>query len=300
MVENTSTVCPECKGLGLTLILRGGERFAAQCSCRIGKRSEMRLKRARIPKRYMHCTLRNFSVLPEADPSLDAALTKARGFALRYPLETGDQGLLFTGAVGVGKTHLAVGLLRELVEQRGATGIFCDYRDLLRQIQNSYSPQVAVTEAEILRPVFDAEILVLDELGAVKKTDWVWDTVAHILNTRYNDKKTTIITTNYPNRQSASVEAQISVTDSGVSRSQQRNEIDAAVREQTLGDRIGELMLSRLQQMCVTVPMYGDDYRRAVRRASFSVSRNTSEQQQTDTKADDVMADYVRRLSSKS
>ena len=53
------------------------------------------------------------------------------------------------------------------------------------------------TEIEILRPVFEAEVLVLDELGASKPTEWVWDTVAHILNTRYNDKRTTIITTNY-------------------------------------------------------------------------------------------------------
>ncbi len=269
MVQNTSSVCPECKGLGLTLLLRGGEQYAVECSCRMSKRSEMRLKRARIPKRYAHCSLQNFDILRDSDPSLSLALMKARGFAQGYPLETRDQGLLFTGGVGVGKTHLAVGVLRELVEQRGATGIFCDYRDLLKQIQNSYSPQVAATEAEILRPIFDAEVLVLDELGAVKKTDWVWDTVAHILNTRYNDKKTTIITTNYPNLRSALVEAQTSVTDSGVSRSQQRNEIDAAAREQTLGDRIGELMLSRLQQMCITVLMQGDDFRRTVRRASF-------------------------------
>ncbi|MHB1796355.1 MAG: ATP-binding protein [Acidobacteriaceae bacterium] len=161
-----------------------------------------------------------------------------------------------------GKTHLAVGLLREMVEQRGATGIFCDYRDLLKQIQNSYNPQVATTELEILRPVFEAEILLLDELGAVKPTDWVWDTVAHILNTRYNDKRTTLITTNYPNQASALIERD-------VPRYSPANAAARAMREETLGDRIGERMRSRVQEMCIPVIVQGQDFRQAVRRASF-------------------------------
>ena len=85
------------------------------------------------------------------------------------------------------------------MSERGATGLFYDYRDLLKEVQNSYNREVAATELEILRPVFEAEVLVLDELGAAKPTDWVWDTVAHILNSRYNDRRTTIITTNYAN-----------------------------------------------------------------------------------------------------
>ena len=205
-----------------------------------------------------------------AQTPLGIALMATRRFAEGYPLETGGRGLLLTGSIGCGKTHLAVGLLRELIEQRGATGIFCDYRDLLKQIQNSYNPQVATTELEILRPVFEAEILLLDELGAVKPTDWVWDTVAHILNTRYNDKRTTVITTNYPNLPSALVQSQsASVTDRDVSRSEPARQAARAMREESLGDRIGERMRSRLQEMCIPVFMQGDDFRRTVRRASF-------------------------------
>ena len=198
------------------------------------------------------------------------ALMAARRFAEGYPLETGGRGLLLTGSIGSGKTHLAVGLLRELIEQRGASGIFCDYRDLLKQIQNSYNPQVATTELEILRPVFEAEILVLDELGAVKPTDWVWDTVAHVLNTRYNDKKTTLITTNYPNLAPGFIQTQsTSVSDRDVSRSGPTTAAARAMREETLGDRIGERMRSRLQEMCISVTMQGADFRQTVRRASF-------------------------------
>ncbi|MGC1783511.1 MAG: ATP-binding protein [Acidobacteriaceae bacterium] len=261
MTEHTTSVCPRCGGLGLTLVHRNGEQFAAECICRVERKFDLRLKRARIPERYTHCSLENFDILRDADPSLGMALLATRRFADGYPLETGGRGLLFTGSIGAGKTHLAVGLLRELIEQRGATGIFCDYRDLLKQIQNSYNPQVATTELEILRPVFEAEILVLDELGAVKPTDWVWDTVAHILNTRYNDKRTTIITTNYSNQ--ASILAGTKPYDS------HRTQSQMASREETLGDRIGDRMHSRLQEMCITVSMLGKDFRQTVRRASF-------------------------------
>ena len=124
---------------------------------------------------------------------------RRRNFVREYLPGTDGTGLLLTGSIGVGKTHLAVGILQALITERGAKGLFFDYRDLLKQVQNSYNRSVEVTELEVLRPVFEAEVLVLDELGASKPTDWVWDTVAHILNTRYNDRRTTIITTNYAN-----------------------------------------------------------------------------------------------------
>jgi DNA replication protein DnaC len=101
-------------------------------------------------------------------------------------------------------------------------------------------------------------VLVLDELGAAKPTDWVWDTVAHILNTRYNDRRTTIITTNYPNLAPL-------VATAGANAA-----LRGATHEETLGDRIGERMRSRLQEMCVVVEMHGEDFRQKVKRASFA------------------------------
>jgi DNA replication protein DnaC len=213
------------------------------------------LGRAHIPRRYEHCTLENYDTdLPYSHRTQGVALLTARKFIENYPLETGGRGLLLTGSIGVGKTHLAVGILQALVAERGATGLFYDYRDLLKQVQNSYNAQVRETELEVLRPVFEAEVLVLDELGASKPTDWVWDTVAHILNTRYNDRRTTIITTNYANL--------------GPLGGPQKNP-DKTAREETLGDRIGERMRSRLQEMCVVVEMQGEDFRQKVKRASF-------------------------------
>ena len=215
---------------------------------------EQMLGRAHIPRRYEHCILESYDTnLPYSHRTQVSARLTAKKFIEGYPLETDGKGLLLTGSIGVGKTHLAVAILQALVTERGATGLFYDYRDLLKQVQNSYNSQVRETELEVLRPVFEAEVLVLDELGASKPTDWVWDTVAHILNTRYNDRRTTIITTNYAN-------AGPLVTESGAR---------ASMREETLGDRIGERMRSRLQEMCVVVEMQGEDFRQKAKRASF-------------------------------
>src|SRR5215470_8677694 len=239
-----SEVCPKCDGMGMRILLRAdGSQAAEACECRYEQRITRLLSRAGIPRRYEHCSLDSYeSSFPGADRSLGMAALMARRFVDRYPADTDGRGLLMTGSIGVGKTHLAVGILQSLVLEKGVHGLFCDYRELLKEIQNSYNPQVATTELEILAPVFESEVLVLDELGAAKPTDWVWDTVAHILNTRYNDRRTTIITTNYANL--APLE--------GLPR-----ENGKAAREETPGDRIGERMRSRLQQMCVVAEMQG-------------------------------------------
>jgi DNA replication protein DnaC len=251
-------VCALCEGSGVVVVDRpDGSRAARDCACKLERRVARMIAQTNIPRRYEHCSLDSFDTdFPAASKSLKVAHRSARKFVESYPLETRGTGLLLTGSIGTGKTHLAVGILQALVAERGATGLFYDYRELLKQVQNSYNRQVQATELEILRPVFEAEVLVLDELGASKPTDWVWDTVAHILNTRYNDRRTTIITTNYANA---------GPLGSGLEVSGAR----AAMREETLGDRIGERMRSRLQEMCVVVEMNGADFRQTVNLARF-------------------------------
>jgi DNA replication protein DnaC len=254
-------VCSVCEGSGLRVVEEDGRLVARPCECRIERRVARMLARARIPRRYEHCTLESFeSGYRGADKSLKAARLMVQRFVEGYPVETDGKGLLLTGDIGVGKTHVAVGLLKELIIQRGVSGLFYDYRELLKEVQNSYNREVAATELGILRPVFEAEVLVLDELGAAKPTDWVWDTVAQILNSRYNERRTTIITTNYAN--AAGLMTSAAQT--------QESPAKRAMRDETLGDRIGERMLSRLQEMCVVVEMRGKDFRQSVARASFA------------------------------
>ena len=253
------STCPICGGLGIVEENSPtGLWISRACECQTVDRFSRRLTAARIPDRYNRCSLDTYATdFRGADPSLGMALITATKFANAYPVDTGGRGLLFVGTVGLGKTHLAVGVLKALIRERGARGLFCDYRELLKSIQNSYNPQVKTTELELLKPVFDAEILVLDDLGAQKPNEWVWDTVALILNSRYNDKRTTIITTNYPDLPPGA----------GVKLDQDGKK--AAVSEDTLGDRIGERMRSRLSEMCVRVEMKGEDLRQTTERARF-------------------------------
>ena len=251
--------CEVCGGVGLVRVMNAeGLWVSRACECQQIEREERRLAAAHIPERYRHCSLDTYDpAFPGANASLAKALRFARQFADAYPVNTAGNGLLFAGTAGLGKTHLAVGILQRLVKERGVRGIFCDYRELLKSIQNSYNPQVQTSELELLEPIFAAEVLVLDDLGAQKPNEWVWDTVALILNTRYNDKQTTIITTNYIDLPAGSG---FKVDEKG----KQPAKID-----DTLGDRIGDRMRSRLAEMCVRVEMSGEDFRQTVKRARF-------------------------------
>jgi DNA replication protein DnaC len=218
-----------------------------------GARTQRLLEAARIPARYEHCELTNFD--PPRGPyyeALSSARLQAGRFVEEYPVE--KTGHLIVGPIGVGNTHQAAGILKELIASKGISCLFYDCRELLKEIQNSYNASVQTTELEVLRPVFDAEVLALDELGAVKPTEWVWDTVSLILNTRYNNKRATIITTNFPDEPAAAAAGPRG---------------SSLMREETLGDRIGERMRSRLHEMCRIVPMQGEDFRKRVKSASF-------------------------------
>jgi DNA replication protein DnaC len=253
------SVCRICDGVGLVRVVNAtGQWVSRACECQEMEREQRRLAAAHIPERYRGCTLDTFDPeFKDADKSLGFALTAARKFVDAYPVDTAGKGLLFTGTLGVGKTHLAVGVLRRLVRERGVRGLFVDYRELLKSIQNSYNPQVQTTEIELLQPVFTAEVLVIDDLGAQKPNEWVWDTVALILNTRYNDKQTTIITTNYADLPAGA----------GFKPAEKGDK--PAKSEDTLGDRIGDRMRSRLAEMCVRVHMTGEDLRQSTQRATF-------------------------------
>ena len=188
-------VCSLCEGTGWKSVSIGSERRVTRCDCRRQARTQTLLTAARIPKRYEHCEISNFE-FDGPHRALASSRLAACKFVEEYPVDS--TGLLLIGSIGVGKTHLAVGIVKELVLSKGIACLFYDYRELLKQIQNSYNDSVKATELDVLRPVFETEVLVLDELGAIKPTEWVWDTVSLILNTRYNDNRTTIITTNFP------------------------------------------------------------------------------------------------------
>jgi DNA replication protein DnaC len=223
-------VCQFCFGSGMEVVPGKGAR---RCRCRTQNNQAKMVEAARIPRRYDQCSLQNYYPVKGNGTQL-RAFQYAFRLAREYPAV--ERGLVFMGPVGVGKTHLSVAIMRGLIE-KGVPCLFYEFGSLLKEIQNSYNPISQTSELKVLAPVFEAEVLVLDELGASKPTDWVRDTMMQIINTRYNDKKLTIFTTNYLDGR--------------------RNE-----RDETLEDRIGVRLRSRLYEMCKTVHLEGEDYRK--------------------------------------
>jgi DNA replication protein DnaC len=255
--------CTLCRGTGWKLVprtdgLRGN--VAVACDCGMEERATRVMERARVPKRYEHCDFESYVTdlvdgktwTTQHSQSLKNANLVTQGFVRDYP-GSAEKGLLLMGPSGVGKTHLAVAALKELIH-RGHAGLFCDYRELLKEIQASYNPASESTEMSILEPIRTVEVLVLDDLGASKPSAWVLDIIGLVLNARYNERRVTILTTNYLDEASNAEPAPRSPAGQRV-----------VVREDVLGDRIGARMRSRLYEMCRTVEVFAPDFRREVR-----------------------------------
>ena len=219
--------CPHCEGSGWKVVERtteGAQALAADrpgagagepkmvwavpCDCTTGDRTERALQRARVPERYRHCDFENYetdneieNVSREQMAAWNRSLAQAKLVVQRFAENSlfrvrSEHGLLLMGPCGVGKTHLAVSAMKEIV-LRGHSGLFYDYRELLKAIQDSYNPESQATEMSVLEPVLKTEILVLDDVGSSKPSLWALETVGHVLNTRYNEKRVTLLTTNF-------------------------------------------------------------------------------------------------------
>jgi len=223
--------CPVCDGTGWKLVDVDGVRRATRCDCWREQLTSRLVTDARIPRRYQHCDFGNFRAYNE---SLRKAKARAVKLAEAFPVV--DRGLFLEGQPGVGKTHLAVAVLRQVMATRGAHGLYYDTRDLLRVIRSTYDPVVRTTELEVLRPVMTAELLVLDDLGAEKTSEWVEETLNLIVNTRYNERRVTVFTSNY--------EAKPEETD-----------------PDSLLCRVGFRMYSRLHEMCDFLQLDALDFR---------------------------------------
>ena len=244
-------VCPICFGTGTRI---EPDKGAIICDCRRTNRGTRSLDAARIPPRFRECSFHNYYPNPRNDSQYFAHNFASRLVA-DYP--DVDTGLLFMGPVGVGKTHLAIAILRELIEKKGAACLFFESGSLLKAIQDSYNPVSQTSEMRVLAPVYQADVLVLDELGATVPTNWVRDTLYQIINTRYNQKKLTIFTTNYFD--------EVRVTNGDSETGEPKRRTFASPRVEgltTLEERIGAPLRSRLYEMCKKVVIEGDDYRK--------------------------------------
>ena len=189
--------CPTCQDTRWKIVERDGVRRATRCDCWRAINTERLFADARIPRRYVHCSLDNF--ITYDNEKLQKAVVRARRFADAFPVV--DKGLFLIGPPGIGKSHLAVAVLKHVIATRGARGLFYDVRELLKMIRSTYNPEVKATEIEVLQPVMSAELLVLDDIGAEKTSEWVEETLNLIVTTRYNERRLTIFTSNYEEKE---------------------------------------------------------------------------------------------------
>jgi DNA replication protein DnaC len=230
-------ICSTCNGSGW-VPLSPGSLHVKPCTCQGDLRRRQRISAASIPRRYFpHCTLSGFN--DRNNPELIAAKARVTEFASCWPGTTDQRGLLIMGGCGVGKTHLAVGVLQDIIDaDKPGRLLFSNFQELIQQIQSSFDAESNIRKSEILDPLLNADLLVLDELGSQKSTTFVEDILYYIINTRYNDQRATIFTTSY-------------------------FDTPAAAGDACLHDRIGHRLRSRLYEMTESVVIRrADDYRK--------------------------------------
>jgi DNA replication protein DnaC len=229
-------VCNRCNNTGWVSLGPESNRVEP-CGCQGDLRRQQRMLSASIPKRYAHCSLDTFR--EKGATALKNAKRRVQEFIDLWPGTDEGRGLLLMGGCGVGKTHLAVAVLVEIIRS-GKPGrvLFSNFQELIQEIQASFDSEAQVSKSEIMRPLLEVDLLVLDELGSQKPTTFVQDILYYVINTRYNEERATIFTTNY-------------------------FDTPADPKEETLTQRIGTRLRSRLYEMASLVDFTGaTDYRR--------------------------------------
>jgi DNA replication protein DnaC len=246
--------CPRCDGTGRAYELRDGYQFASICSCQQLRRGIALHNEAKLPAVLAGRDLD--SVKPHF-AELETALEIARNYCHRFiPKQTKD-GLLFSGPVGTGKTHLLSSILRYMTVEKRVKCRYVEISFLYSEIRGGFSQNRS--SLDIIAPLADVPLLAIDELGKGKMSPFEQETIDELISRRYNGGKPTLLATNYQVGEEMRPKERFS--------SSEKRAADANL-EYSLKERVGERVYSRLHQMCkfVIFPGTAMDYRRMTAR----------------------------------
>jgi DNA replication protein DnaC len=223
-------ICPFglCDGDGF--VVDEATRVAQPCRCRAHRveRRRARSLSAVIPRKYRGAS---FDRAPVTDmPAPQVQLVRRFVRDLDANLDAG-RGLWFYGSVGTGKTTLAMLVSRAALDAGRSVAIYSLPR-LLAEIRATFETDSEGSYVDFLDRLVAVDLLHIDDVGAERTSDWVLEQLYAIVNARYEDERSVIITTNL-----------------------ERDELVDQIRERTV---------SRLEEMCTLVPLYGEDARRFV------------------------------------
>ncbi len=230
--------CQHCNGSGSVFLENErGYRYLERCEyCGITRLKIKRYNNAKIPSKFTR-VLQSDDVDPLNKTQYEA-MTAVKSFVDKYPEE---KGFLLMGGPGLGKTRLAVGAIAELTLKKAVECIFTDFFFLLGDLRRAYSE--GIPENEIIGPLINTEILVIDEMGKGKSSEWEQSILDQLISKRYNSSKKTLITTNYIAKELIGSKSE-------------------AGKTEILEDRVGERIASRLYEMCTPLLIKGRDYRK--------------------------------------
>ncbi len=264
-----------CGGIGYRVDPVGGMARASLCQCVVSCAACLGAARVLVDGQSKPCRdpspRRLVNLFNEAGIPARYATARYEGFRnysgngrdvimrIGQWLQTVDvsapKGLLLGGPVGVGKTYLLVAMARHLVS-RGISVKFVDFHQLLGQLKAAYSKDES--DETLLAPLLNVDVLVIDEMGKGRNTDWELTILDNLVMGRYNANKIIVGSTNYLLKD-APTKSQSYQFD--LEQSAQRTGF-AADQFESLESRVGARIYSRLVEMCDFVTLSGDDYRR--------------------------------------
>jgi DNA replication protein DnaC len=188
---SSEAVCEHCRGAGYIVTPEG----ASPCQCRRAEDLARAYQLSRIPRKFLSKTLAAFQT---RSPQHKHIVHDARAFLKTFKgnaAENASKGMLLSGKEGTGKTHLAVAILKEVIE-KGYSGLYWNVPELFLELRRRMEDKSEEHESELFDHANRVDLLVLDDLGAERTSDYVLDRLYVLINGRYQNDTATIITTN--------------------------------------------------------------------------------------------------------